>query len=79
MDTTAEPSGHSRIDMERFFHALAGKLEPRLMDTVAAAMAEAAVEKRGKDRVVNCSQADLSRLAQERCRLREMSLKAKRG
>lgn len=64
--------------MERFFRALAGKLEPKLMDTVAAAMAEAAIEKRGKDRAINFSRVDHARLAQERARLREMSLKTER-
>lgn len=62
--------GLDRIDLEKFFQSLAGKLETRSMEIVAAAMAESVV---GRDlsRVISCSPVDAARLVQVRALLRE--------
>lgn len=62
--------GLDRIDVERFFQSLAGKLETRSMELVAAAMAESVVG-RDASRVISCPPVDAARLAQVRALLRE--------
>ena len=66
-----ESAGLRRIDIERFFQVLSGRLEEKDMEMVAAALAESAIEKRGENRVLRCSSVDPSRLLKARCLLRE--------
>ena len=71
MKTTEKTvGGLDRINIERFFQSLAGKLETKSMEIVAAAMAESVVG-RDSSRVINCSPVDAARLAQVRALLRE--------
>jgi len=71
METTEKTvGGLDRINIERFFQSLAGKLETKSMEIVAAAMAESVVG-RDSSRVINCSPVDAARLAQVRALLRE--------
>ena len=71
METTEKTvGGLDQINIERFFQSLAGKLETKSMEIVAAAMAESVVG-RDSSRVINCSPVDAARLAQVRALLRE--------
>lgn len=71
METTEKTiGGLDRINIERFFQSLAGKLETKSMEIVAAAMAESVVG-RDSSRVISCSPVDAARLAQVRALLRE--------
>ena len=71
METTEKTvGGLDRINIERFFQSLAGKLETKSMEIVAAAMAESVVG-RVSSRVISCSPVDAARLAQVRALLRE--------
>ena len=62
-----------RIDTERFFKVLSGKLGKEDLEMVSAAMAESVATERGLHRVVSCSAIDTARLSQVRSLLREES------
>ena len=62
-----------RIDIERFFQVLSGKLGKEDLELVSAAMAESVATERGLRRVVSCSAIDPARLSQVRSQLREKS------
>ena len=68
--TSATHPNLSRIDIERFFKSLAGKVETEKIEAIAAAMAESVVGDRA-NHIIKCSGIDPSRFFARRQQFRE--------